>query len=133
MRYLATVTEVRDHPIRPVKVRVAMGDGSLELDWLMVAHSAWALLKRSELVPGVQCTVWDTGYVSSRDKYRVTEFWPTTGLVLPDNQNAVARANAPIAISGYVNLTVAGAGTIFASVPPISPLSHNLKGVILES
>jgi len=133
MKYLGTVTEVRDHPIRPVKVRFTLGDGSLELDWLMVAYGAWATLKRSELVPGVQCSVWDTGYPSSRDKYRVTEFWPSAGLLLPDNKNAMARANAPIAISGFVNITVPASGTILAATPPLSPLSHNLKGKILES
>jgi hypothetical protein len=131
MFYLGTITKVRDHPRRPVQVDLDVGDGALDLGWVMVAVHVWGAAKFSDFEPGVQVQVWDTGKVGDDDKYRVVAMFPDKNLELGSNQHALARANDPIAISGSVQLTPLAAPTILLGAPPIASLGHDLVGRIV--
>lgn len=135
MTYFGTIRAVRDHPIAPLKVEIDLGEGLLE-DWLMVSLEAWASVKQSDLVDGVQVGVIRSPIVSDPWPFRVVHIFPGGNggnLLLPDNRKALAREGHPVGIKGVVNLTPAAAPTILAGVPPVSPLSHNLTGRLIEN
>jgi hypothetical protein len=129
--YLGTITETRDHATHPVRVSVDLGDGALDLGWVMVSLSAWACVRFKDIKAGVQCTVWDTKYAASPDKYRVLEFWPVGGLTLENNQSRLARQGQPVRVRGSVKLTAIALG-VAPTNPLGAPLPHDLVGVIQD-
>ena len=132
MHVLGIISDIRDDSLRPVKVDlIGLGDGAMELDWMLVSLSAWAGISLEQLKVGMECCVWDTGFVGHPDKYRVQHFYPNADAGLPDNRKPVARQGDPVAISGYPKLTaVAIAAT--AALPEVV-LSHDLTGRILTN
>ncbi len=132
MYYLGEIIKTRDDAVRPLEVLFDLGDMALETGWMMVAAGVWATVKFSDLKPGVQVTVWDTGIVGDPDKYRVAHVWPTGGLTLEDNRHRLARRGDAVAIRGNPKLTQAAATTILAGVPPILPLGHDLTGQVVD-
>jgi hypothetical protein len=127
---LGTVTKVRDHPTHPVKVAIDFGDGALDAGWLMVACAAWATVQFAKL-EGAQVSVIDTGHVGSDDKWRVTDFWPSTTLRLEANQKRIARAGDAIAISGLPKITAIQVAGLLAGLPEVG-LLHDLEGEVFD-
>jgi hypothetical protein len=99
----------------------------------MVSLGAWVTVRWEQLVEGVQVAVMRSPIVQDDYPYRVVDIFPTAGLLLPDNRKALAHQGDVVGIKGVVNLTPAAAPTILAGVPPVSPLSHNLTGRLIES
>jgi hypothetical protein len=132
MIHLGEILEVRDDPIRPLRVAVDVGDGALELDWVMVSLAVWTTVRFDDLEVGTQVSIWDTGFTASPDKYRVVDIWPSAKLGLGDNRKPLARRGDPVAITGNPKLTTLAAPTILTGVPPVFPLGHDLKGTILD-
>lgn len=132
MNYLGVVKEVRDHPTHPLRVDVDLGGELLEVGWLSVAVDAWAALKRSAIVPGLEVMVWQVPYAAHPDRYRVVAIFPAPDSPLPDTTRALARQGDAVAISGAPKITQAAAPTLLTGVPPVFPLGHDLRGRILE-
>lgn len=130
MNYLGTITEIREHPIAPLKVEVDVGEGLLE-GWLMVSFAAWTVMRKKDLKPGMQVLVWRSPIEDDDYKYRVVDVFPTVGLTLPDNSKALARQGDSIGIRGSSKLNPAAVAATMAGTPQF-PLGHDLVGRIIE-
>lgn len=130
MMYLGAILEIRDHPTHPLKCEFDLGDGALEVGFLMVETSVWAAQRLRDLTPGVQVKIWDTGLDDLSARFRVDGIYPTAGLKLADITEAPARQGDAIEISGNPKLSAADAPVILAGIPPLKSLSHDLAGKI---
>lgn len=132
--YLGVISKIRNHPTHPVQVEFHLESGTLELDWLMVSMSAWGGVQQKRLKKGVECLVVDTGYQNDPNKYRVTDFFPGGGLILPNNREQPARKGATVKITGVALVGTVEALGILAAVAglpvPIS-LSISAEGEVL--
>lgn len=132
MIYEGVIVETRDHPSHPLKIALDMGDKPLDVGWVMVMVGAWAAVKRSDLVAGVLCVVFDNGRTGDPNKYKVLDFAPSKTLILPDNRRGLVRGKAAVAISGKVNLRPEAMAA--AATNPLTgfPLGHDLTGEVIE-
>jgi hypothetical protein len=120
---LATISEVRQDSLKPVKVVFLESEDST--DWVTVDMASWAVIKRADLGIGTRCLVLDAGLVDSSDRFFVTAIFPTPGtLALEDTTERLARENDMI--TGTVTLMAAkhlGATVVTQSLPPFTPLT----------
>jgi hypothetical protein len=122
MIYPGIITDVRDHPTRPLRVELDLGDGDVT-EWMMCSVEAWSCITRAELkaAQGVQVLAGRWPYTGAKDDYRVIAVFPTGGLTLPDNEQRLARVGDPVGLRGTATL---------GALLPGSPLSINIDGEI---